>query len=87
MEAVWHLFVIRCADRDRLQAYLQQQQIGTMLHYPRACHLQGAFAHYEWPPLPVAVQLQSEILSLPIAPYMTAQDVKTVADAVRSFYA
>jgi dTDP-4-amino-4,6-dideoxygalactose transaminase len=87
MEPVWHLFVIRCADRDGLQAHLQQQQIGTMLHYPRACHVQGAYAHDEWPPLPVAMQLQSEILSLPIAPYMTAQDVETVADAVRSFYA
>jgi dTDP-4-amino-4,6-dideoxygalactose transaminase len=85
-EPVWHLFVVRCPERDGLQAHLKQRQIGTMLHYPRACHLQGAYASDHWPPLPVAVRLQSEILSLPIAPYMTTEDVQIVVDAVRSFY-
>lgn len=85
-EPVWHLFVVRCPDRDGLQAHLKQRQIGTMLHYPRACHLQGAYAGSHWPPLPVAVRLQSEILSLPIAPYMTTEDVQAVVDAVHCFY-
>lgn len=85
-EPVWHLFVVRCPERDGLQAHLTQRHIGTMLHYPRACHLQGAYASDHWPPLPVAERLQSEILSLPIAPYMTTGNVQAVVDAVRSFY-
>jgi dTDP-4-amino-4,6-dideoxygalactose transaminase len=85
-DPVWHLVVVQCPNRDALQAHLHAQHIGTMLHYPRACHLQGAYADRAWPSYPVAERLQSDILSLPIAPYMTVDDVHVVVEAIRGFY-
>ncbi|WP_322052521.1 DegT/DnrJ/EryC1/StrS family aminotransferase [Paraburkholderia bannensis] len=81
MEPVWHLFVVQTPQRDALQAHLQERGIGTLVHYPIANHLQLAYAAQTWPELPVAEQLQSRVLSLPFATYLTAQDVHTVAEA------
>jgi dTDP-4-amino-4,6-dideoxygalactose transaminase len=85
-EPVWHLMVVRSAQRALLQAALTDAGIGHLVHYPKACHLQGAYAQPPgppWPPLPVAEQLQGEVLSLPMAPYMTAGDVARVAAVLR----
>ncbi len=81
-ESVWHLMVVRSADRDALQRRLQGRGIGTGIHYPTACHRQGAYAAQGWPPLPRAEQLAREVLSLPMAPYVDAPTVAAVADAV-----
>ncbi len=85
-EPVWHLMVVRCPQRAVLQAALTAAGIGHLVHYPKACHLQGAYAKppgQPWPALPVAEQLQDEVLSLPMAPYMTADDVARVAAVLR----
>jgi dTDP-4-amino-4,6-dideoxygalactose transaminase len=84
VEPVWHLFVVRSADRDRLQAGLAAQGIGSLIHYPAAPHRQGAYAGQRWPALPVAECLQAEVLSLPMAPYLRAADAAVVAEALRS---
>lgn len=81
-EPAWHLFVVRSSRREELQAHLGKRKIGSMVHYPIACHLQGAYAGQKWPALPVAERLQSEVLSLPISPCMTRMEVRTVAGAV-----
>ena len=86
-EPVWHLFVLRSPDRDALQAALREQGIGTLVHYPLACHRQAAYANQAWPPLPLAERLQDEVLSLPIAPYLGSGEIQAVADAVRRFAA
>lgn len=83
-EPVWHLFVVRTDERETLQTHLAHQQIGTLVHYPRACHLQKAYASSSWPDLPVAERLQSQVLSLPMAPYMVSADVITVANAIKT---
>ena len=49
-----------------------------------ACHQQAAFADTAWPALPIAEQFQHEVLSLPIAPYMTAEEVGRVAAVIRA---
>jgi len=82
-EPVWHLMVVRCPQRAVLQAALTAAGIGHLVHYPKACHLQGAYAGQAWPALPLAEQLQHEVLSLPMAPYMTAVDVARVAAVLR----
>ena len=84
MEPAWHLFVVATPQRDALQAKLRQQEIGTLVHYPMACHQQGAYRGQAWPSLPLAERLQSQVLSLPMAPYLTSGDVRAVADAVRA---
>ena len=81
---VWHLMVVRTENRDSVQTALQRRQIGSMIHYPKASHLQGAYADQSWSALPIAEQLQSSVLSLPIAPYMQRMDVLQVADTIKS---
>lgn len=82
-EPVWHLLVLRSAQRARLQAALTSSGIGHMVHYPKACHRQGAYATGAWPALPLAERLADELLSVPIAPYLSAHDVGSVAEALR----
>ncbi|MBC7597990.1 MAG: DegT/DnrJ/EryC1/StrS family aminotransferase, partial [Polaromonas sp.] len=82
-EPVWHLMVIRTERRAALQAALTQAQIGHLVHYPIACHQQKAFAGQSWPELPIAERLQHEVLSLPIAPYLTLDDVTQVANVIK----
>lgn len=80
--SVWHLFVVRSARRDLLQAQLQQRGIGSLVHYPIACHQQAAYAGMRWPALPLAERWQHEVLSLPIAPYLEPDEVAAVVDAI-----
>ena len=75
---VWHLFVIRTERRDALQASLKTAGIGSMVHYPIACHRQSAYNTQQWPPLPVAERLQNEIMSLPLAPYFSFDEIDSV---------
>ena len=58
--------------------------IGHLVHYPIACHQQAAYADAVWPALPIAEQFQHEVLSLPIAPYLSRDEVQRVADVIRS---
>lgn len=83
-ETVAHLMVLRCRDRAAVQAALDRAQIGHLIHYPTPCHRQGAYAGRTWPPLPVAEALAAQVLSLPIAPYLTATDVAHIAAALRA---
>ncbi|MBL8302012.1 MAG: DegT/DnrJ/EryC1/StrS family aminotransferase, partial [Ideonella sp.] len=83
VEPVWHLMVVRHPRRDALRAGLADAGIETGVHYPTACHHQGACAGTAWPPLPVAERLAATVLSLPIAPDLGAEAVHHVCDAVR----
>lgn len=84
-DAVWHLYVIRSADRDRLQKELSSRGIGTMIHYPIPPHLQAAYAElgYQAGDLPIAEQIHKEVLSLPLSPTMTDSQVQEVVSALR----
>ena len=82
-EPAWHLMVIRTDRRAALQDALTQAQIGHLVHYPIACHQQKAYAGQVWPALPIAERLQHEVLSLPIAPYLTRDDVGYVAGVIK----
>lgn len=83
-EPAWHLFVVRHADRDRLQASLSDQGIGTLIHYPVATHLQRAYAQLglQAGSLPIAELVHREVLSLPIWPGMTDDQVDAVIEAL-----
>jgi len=83
VEPVWHLMVITCAHRERLQEALTRADIGHLVHYPVACHQQYAYAHQTWQPLPIAERLQGQVLSLPMAPYLSEEDVVRVVETVR----
>jgi dTDP-4-amino-4,6-dideoxygalactose transaminase len=85
---VYHLYVIRTARRDALQQYLQQQGIGTLIHYPVPPHLQQAYQHlgYKKGDFPVAEQLAATCLSLPIYPGLQQQQVVHIASVIQSFF-
>jgi len=85
---VWHLYVVRTAEPERLAAFLDQRGIGTGRHYPEPVHLTEAYAWLGHRPgdFPVAEALARECLSLPIFPGMTEPQLAAVVDAVRAFF-
>jgi dTDP-4-amino-4,6-dideoxygalactose transaminase len=85
-EHVWHLFVIRVPERDRVLSALHAAGIGAGIHYPVPVHLQGAFAelgHREGD-FPVTERAASEILSLPLFPGITEAQQVEVAKQLRT---
>lgn len=87
-EQVFHLYVIETPRRDRLQQHLKEQGIVTLIHYPVPNHLQKALDYlgYNKGDFPVTEQLADEILSLPIYPEMTDEQVAFVAHTIRKFF-
>ncbi len=81
---VYHIYAVRSATRDALQQSLQQAGVQTGLHYPIPVHLQPAWAElgYKAGDFPHAEQAAREVLSLPMFPEMTSEQVETVAAAV-----
>ncbi len=85
---VYHLFIIRTNKRDELQQYLTQHGIGTMIHYPLPPHLQEAyhFLGHNKGDFPIAEELANTMLSLPLWPGMTHEQVKQIASTIKSFF-
>jgi dTDP-4-amino-4,6-dideoxygalactose transaminase len=82
---VWHLFVVRCLERDRLQKHLSDNGIQTLIHYPIPPHLQQAYRSWNKLSFPITEQIHQEVLSLPIGPSMNSNDVKSIVEAVNQF--
>jgi len=88
-EPVWHLFVVRTTKRDALQAHLAAQGVGTQIHYPIPPHLSNAYRGGDWKrgDFPLAEKFAAEVLSLPIGPHHTAEQIGYVCACVREFFA
>ena len=84
---VWHQFVIRCKQRDALQAWLEEKEIGTLIHYPVPPHLSEAYSFLgkREGAYPVAELLANEVLSLPMYNGMTREETDYVIEAVNAF--
>ena len=80
---VYHLFVVRCAERERLQQHLRQRGIETLVHYPIALHDQPALRADA--ACPSARAACTAVLSLPMHPALTDDDVSAVCTAVNEF--
>lgn len=87
-EPVWHLFVLRTRRREALRAFLAESGIGTEVHYPTPPHLSGAYRDLggKRGDFPLAEKLADEVLSLPIGPHFSLEQIDQVCDAVRSFF-
>lgn len=85
-EPVWHLFVVRHPSRSEFQERLAKVGVETLIHYPVPPHLQPAYAHlgFKRGDFPVSERIHSEVLSLPLWPGMSSDQVGVVVDAVRS---
>ena len=85
---VWHLFVVRTSRREELQRHLAAREIGTQVHYPVPPHLSKAYAGAGWKrgDFPLAERLADEVLSLPIGPHVTPEQVDFVCEHVSDFF-
>lgn len=83
---VFHLYVIRTKFRDELQAHLESNGIQTLIHYPIPPHKQNAFLNNWNISLPLTEKIHDEVLSLPLHPVMSHEDVEKVIAVVNSFY-
>lgn len=82
---VFHLFVIRTPKRNELQAYLKENGIETLIHYPIAPHRQKAFKYWKNLEFPITEKIHDEVLSLPISPVMTDEEVDYVIQKINSW--
>lgn len=86
-EHVFYVFAIRTGYRDQLMSWLKGQGIDTIIHYPIPPHRQQALAELAGQSLPITEQIHREVLSLPISPVMTDEEVELVVKAVNGFNA
>ncbi|WP_415393763.1 DegT/DnrJ/EryC1/StrS family aminotransferase [Paracoccus sp. SJTW-4] len=84
-DPAWHLYVVRSPDRDELQARLTAAGIGSLIHYPIPPHMQTAYAGLGMDPdtMPLARQLASEVLSLPMGPHLSSDDARRVVEPLK----
>ena len=82
---VYHIFPVLCTGRDRLQQYLKEQGVETLIHYPIPPHRQQCYSEWSHLQLPMTEQIHRQELSLPISPAMTIGQAQQVAEAVNSF--
>lgn len=85
-EPVWHLFVVRASKRDRLQKYLENQGIQTLIHYPVPPHKQDAYKEMSNLALPVADELHREVISLPIGPVLSENEQNIINTIIKDFF-
>lgn len=86
--SVYHLYVIRTNKRDALQQYLNENGVGTLIHYPLPPHLQEAYQElgYKKGDFPLAETIADTCISLPMFPGLTDEQVKQVCDTIKQFY-
>ena len=84
---IWHLFVIRTKQRDKLRKYLAENGVETGIHYPVPLHLTPSFKWLVYKPgdFPIAEKFSNEILSLPIFPGMTKDEIGYVIEVIQKF--
>jgi len=85
---VYHLFVIRSKERDDLRTYLNKCGVTTLIHYPTPIHLQNAYRSLGLGTgsFPVAESVAQEIISLPMYPSLTEDEIAYVCQCIRKFY-
>lgn len=82
---VWHLFVIRCKARDRLQAYLSEKGVETLIHYPIPPHKQKAYSDFNDISLPVTEEIHHQVLSLPLSPIIKTDEKRSLVQAINNY--
>ena len=81
---VWHLFVIRHAERDKLQQHLADKGIQTLIHYPIPPHKQQAYKAWNKLSFPVTEKIHNEVLSLPISQVMNTIEIQQVVEVLNA---
>lgn len=82
---VWHVFAVRTEQRDEFQEYLKQNDIQTLIHYPTPPHKQEAYKEWNNLSFPITEEIHKTILSLPISPVMTDEEVEKVVEVINGY--
>jgi|SRR5471030_1355627 len=82
---VWHLFVIKCEDREGLQKWLAMNEIQSLIHYPIPPHKQQAYAEWNNISLPVTEHIHRHVLSIPLDPTMSEKDIEKVIKVLNDY--
>jgi dTDP-4-amino-4,6-dideoxygalactose transaminase len=82
---VWHVFVIRCEQREALQKHLADQGIQTLIHYPIPLHKQQAYREWNMESYPVSELIHEQVMSLPMGPTITMEEVDKIIQAVNEY--
>jgi dTDP-4-amino-4,6-dideoxygalactose transaminase len=85
LSCVWHLFVIRHPKRHKLQQFLKDKGIQTLIHYPVPPYQQKAYREWNQLSFPITEKIHNEVLSLPISQVMTIEEARRVVDSVNGF--
>lgn len=84
-EHVWHVYVLRCQERDLLQQFLMGHGIQSLIHYPIPPHKQKAYASLNNLIFPISEKVHNEVLSLPLSPVVTEAEVSYVIEILNKF--
>ncbi len=82
---VFHIFPVRCSHRDRLQQYLMENGIETLIHYPVPPHRQECFRNRHFGSFPITEKIHAEVLSLPMSPILTDKEVNLISEIITKF--
>lgn len=82
---VWHIFIIRTSHRDKLQKYLTENDIQTLIHYPIPPHKQKAYEEWNKLRSPITEQIHREVLSLPISPVLIKEEMESVVEIINAY--
>jgi dTDP-4-amino-4,6-dideoxygalactose transaminase len=82
---VWHLFVVRSKRRDKLQQYLYDNEVQTLIHYPIPPHKQIAFQEWNSLSFPITELIHNTVLSLPISQIMPLKEAERMVEVVNHF--
>lgn len=80
---VWHVFVIRTKQREKIKKYLEANNIKTLVHYPIPSYKQNAYSEIKRYSFPLCEQISEELLSLPMGPHLTIQEANYVVDKLK----
>lgn len=84
-EHVWHLFPVLCETRNRLQKYLYESGVQTLIHYPNPPHKQKSYWEYNSLSYPITEYIHKSELTLPLSPVMTEDDVMKVIERINAY--
>lgn len=84
-EDAWHLFVVRCKEREKFVAFLRERGIGTEIHYPIPPHKQLALRNLNSMNLPISEKLHREVLSIPLNHALTDEEVSYIINTINEF--
>ncbi len=82
---VWHIFAVRTPERNRLQKYLLDNNIQTLIHYPIPPHKQGCYKNWNNLSFPITEKIHNEILSIPISPVLTDSEASKIVEVLNAY--